>query len=82
MRPYHFDFERHRSRGPYARLDECSPCQMLAELIRMLPATLRQWNRRMRQRHELAGLDYRVLRDIGVTPSEVARELQKPFWRA
>jgi uncharacterized protein YjiS (DUF1127 family) len=37
--------------------------------------------RRVRGRRELALLDARMLRDIGVTPSEAAREMEKPFRR-
>jgi uncharacterized protein YjiS (DUF1127 family) len=39
------------------------------------------WIERMRQRKALAGLDDHILRDIGVTRVEVARECGKPFWR-
>ena len=42
---------------------------------------LRRWVERARQRNALAGLDDRLLRDIGVTRVEAARECQKPFWR-
>jgi uncharacterized protein YjiS (DUF1127 family) len=41
-----------------------------------------QWRRRRRELTELARLGERELRDIGVTPAEVAAELRKPFWRA
>jgi uncharacterized protein YjiS (DUF1127 family) len=41
-----------------------------------------QWRRRQRELGELARLGERELRDIGVTPAEVAAELRKPFWRA
>ena len=80
MRPYYLDLDKYRSRGPYRRLDEGSPCRMLAELLRGIPALLREWRRRVRERQELAGLDTRALRDIGVTPSEVDHECAKPFW--
>jgi uncharacterized protein YjiS (DUF1127 family) len=36
---------------------------------------------RRRQRRALAELDDRLLRDIGVTRYDVAREASKPFWR-
>jgi uncharacterized protein YjiS (DUF1127 family) len=39
------------------------------------------WITRVRQRELLAGLDARMLRDIGLTPDAQARELTKPFWR-
>jgi uncharacterized protein YjiS (DUF1127 family) len=40
-----------------------------------------QWIERVRQRQALAGLDERMLRDIGVTRVEAVRECEKPFWR-
>jgi uncharacterized protein YjiS (DUF1127 family) len=39
------------------------------------------WIERARQRQTLAGLDDHMLRDIGITRVEVARECGKPFWR-
>jgi len=36
---------------------------------------------RRRQRHALARLDDRMLRDIGLSMSDVEVELAKPFWR-
>ena len=42
---------------------------------------LRKWRRRSRQRAELARLDERMLRDIGLTPGDVWHEINKPFWR-
>ena len=81
MRPNYIDLDRHRSRGPYRRLDEYTLCRAVAELARDGIALLGTWRRRVRQRQELAGLDYRMRRDIGVSPSEVARECAKPFWR-
>jgi uncharacterized protein YjiS (DUF1127 family) len=77
MRPHHFDFNRYRRRGPY------TPCPgpEVVELLRGAIGLLRQWLRRTRERDELAWLDWRLLRDIGVTPSEAAGECNKPFWR-
>ena len=39
------------------------------------------WRRRARDRSELAQLDSRSLRDLGLSPSEVHFEINKPFWR-
>jgi uncharacterized protein YjiS (DUF1127 family) len=39
------------------------------------------WIERARQRNALAGLDDAMLRDIGITRVEAAREGGKPFWR-
>lgn len=38
------------------------------------------WTARWRQRLALAGLDDRLLRDAGITRSEAARGIAKPFW--
>ncbi len=40
-----------------------------------------RWIDRARQRHALADLDDHMLRDIGITRVEAARESEKPFWR-
>ena len=53
-------------------------------LIEAMPrafATLSEWRRRSRDRAELAALDDRALRDIGVSRADVWREINKPFWR-
>ena len=39
------------------------------------------WIERVRQRRFLSELDDHMLRDIGVTRVEAARECEKPFWR-
>jgi uncharacterized protein YjiS (DUF1127 family) len=42
---------------------------------------VRQWRQRARDRTALARLDSRMLRDIGLTPGDVMREINRPFWR-
>ena len=44
-------------------------------------ALLHEWRRRRRGRAELARLDERMLRDIGITPADAWGEINKPFWR-
>ena len=44
--------------------------------------TLVLWQDRARQRAHLASLDHRMLRDIGLSPADVAGEASKPIWRA
>ena len=44
--------------------------------------TLLLWQRRANERHALAHLDDRMLRDLGLSRSEIAWESRKPFWRA
>src|SRR5690348_11487325 len=53
----------------------------LREALKRIFATLREWRQRSRERAELAKLDDRMLRDIGVTRGDVCREINKPFWR-
>lgn len=50
----------------------------LANLI----ALYKEWRIRARGRADLAALDDRQLRDIGLTRCDVGREISKPFWRA
>jgi uncharacterized protein YjiS (DUF1127 family) len=40
------------------------------------------WQERVSQRHTLARLDDRLLRDMGLTRSDVEHEVSKPFWQA
>jgi uncharacterized protein YjiS (DUF1127 family) len=44
-------------------------------------ATVREWRRRAHDRAELAKLDDRMLRDIGLTPTDAEFLSSKPFWR-
>jgi uncharacterized protein YjiS (DUF1127 family) len=44
-------------------------------------ATLREWRRRNRERGQLAALDDRMLRDIGLTRTDAEFLSNKPFWR-
>lgn len=43
-------------------------------------AVLALWIRRVRLRRELAGLEARQLRDVGLDPAVIRREVAKPFW--
>ena len=44
-------------------------------------ATLREWRRRSRERAELAALDDRTLKDIGLSRADAEFLSNKPFWR-
>lgn len=43
--------------------------------------TVREWRRRSRDRVQLAALDDRMLRDIGLTRGDREFLANKPFWR-
>jgi uncharacterized protein YjiS (DUF1127 family) len=47
--------------------------------VRLL-AILFGWHERVRQRRQLDALDERMLKDIGITRVDVAREAGKHFW--
>ncbi len=57
-------------------------CGLLRAAALRAFATLLLWQRRADQRRALAQLDDRMLLDLGLSRSEVAVELRKPFWRA
>ena len=57
-----------------------APARALAAL-RRLAAAVAVWHERARQRRMLLRLDYRALRDLGVTPLEAWNEGRKVFWR-
>jgi uncharacterized protein YjiS (DUF1127 family) len=48
----------------------------------MFAETLHLWRQRYRDRRELARWTEDDLHDIGVSRSDIAHELEKPFWRA
>ena len=47
-----------------------------------LQIRLHIWRERYQRRRELAQWTDRELRDIGLTHSDIASEVDKPFWRA
>jgi len=53
----------------------------VAGLIGGVIETALLWLTRGRDRRDLAGLNDRMLLDIGVTRADVEREYRKPFWR-
>ena len=53
----------------------------LRQVLSLVRKILKQWGRRRRERAELARLDDRMLRDIGITRGDVWQEISKPFWR-
>jgi uncharacterized protein YjiS (DUF1127 family) len=51
-------------------------------LLAQISETLHIWRDRQRQRRELAQWTDRDLHDVGLSWSDVVREVEKPFWRA
>jgi uncharacterized protein YjiS (DUF1127 family) len=48
------------------------------EIVRQL---WRQWRRQSQVCRQMARFSDRELRDLGVTPSDIERQLARPFWR-
>ncbi len=53
----------------------------LARLPLAILKTLLVWQERDQQRRHLAALDDRLLRDMGISRADAAREAAIPFWR-
>lgn len=49
--------------------------------VRAVAAMASLWRRRRRERRELARLDARTLKDIGLTFADAEMLINKPFWR-
>jgi uncharacterized protein YjiS (DUF1127 family) len=45
-------------------------------------ALIVEWRRRACTRRQIALLDERTIRDLGLARSQVLFEMQKPFWRS
>ena len=53
----------------------------LARLPLTILETLLVWQERGQQRRHLAALDDHLLRDMGISRADAAREAATPFWR-
>lgn len=67
-------------------LTECQACSRAASprqlrLAQRLGHLGAVWRQRIRDRQAFAQLDYRDLRDIGLSRWDVEGEIRKPFWR-
>ncbi|HTV90394.1 MAG TPA: DUF1127 domain-containing protein [Stellaceae bacterium] len=72
----------HSSHAPVARRGRRDALDALADAAHWVFAALGEWRRRARERGELARLDCRTLRDIGLSRAEAEFIVNKPFWRA
>ena len=50
-------------------------------ILGLIVATVREWRRRQAERRELASLDERMIRDIGLDHGTVYYEASQSFWR-
>ncbi len=55
-----------------------SPTRVLLSVFRALVV----WQRRVNSRRQLAEMETRLLRDMGLTRDDAEREAGKSFWRA
>jgi uncharacterized protein YjiS (DUF1127 family) len=70
--------------SPYRLGPRVSQPAPIARLAARLTSTIGLWSARSRQRRalqDLATLNAHLLKDIGVTPDEAAREAAKWFWQ-
>ncbi|HEX5230611.1 MAG TPA: DUF1127 domain-containing protein [Bradyrhizobium sp.] len=51
-------------------------------ILAQLSETFHVWRERQRQRRELAQWTERDMHDVGISWSDIAHEVEKPFWRA
>ena len=56
------------------------PQNAVVKLLNRLSQTLVIWTQRARQRRQLAEMEQERLNDIGISPSQVSKEIAKPFW--
>jgi uncharacterized protein YjiS (DUF1127 family) len=66
---------------------DCAPSSLaaphgLGRALRSILNVIAEWHERSRQRTQLASMNERMLKDIGVGHGDAAREASKPFWRA
>jgi uncharacterized protein YjiS (DUF1127 family) len=61
----------------------CGAQPSIAERILAAPFTVfAAWGERLKQRTDLAEMDDRMLKDIGVSRADAQAEADKPFWSA
>ena len=82
-----------KARAELSRATSCYPARIpqetqwrasahrLSRFLSAVRAALREWRRRQNGRLELARLDERMLRDIGLTRIDAEYEINKPCWR-
>jgi uncharacterized protein YjiS (DUF1127 family) len=59
-----------------------APTRGIGGFLSTLLNRLAEWQERAEQRTHLAGMDDRMLKDIGISSVDAVRESSKPFWKA
>ena len=59
-----------------------APVRGFGGFLATLLNRLAEWQERHEQRAHLAGMDGRMLKDIGISAVDAAHEAGKPFWKA
>lgn len=67
--------------APAAHAATPLPQSAWSRIGRTIAARLASWQAHRRARRDLALLDTRSLRDLGLSPEHIAYELNQPFWR-
>jgi uncharacterized protein YjiS (DUF1127 family) len=65
-----------------AALAALSVAELMVAVVWHAAVLLITWQERARERQRLASLDEHMLRDLGLSRSQVYREIGKPFWQA
>jgi uncharacterized protein YjiS (DUF1127 family) len=72
---------RHEPAAAASSHPVAAPRASWSVILGLIVATLREWRCRRVARRELASLDERMLRDIGLDPGVVDYEVRQWFWR-
>lgn len=64
----------------------CAPGPLVApqrsgRALRSIFVRLAEWRERSLQRTQLASMNERMLKDVGISHGEAVHEASKPFWR-
>lgn len=59
-----------------------APTRGIGGFLAGLLYRLAEWQERAEQRTHLAGMDHRMLKDIGISSVDADRESSKPFWKS
>ena len=71
----------HPCRDHPVELRHGAALEALSDATEWAIAKIREWRRRSRERAQLAALDDRMLRDIGLSCADREFLANKPFWR-